>query len=108
MIRLLSRIDRKLARLPRTPEPPPGSFLTISKAAEVAGVSTTTIRRAIRLTDGPDRLPALDQSLGRGRATWRIDPVALDAWRRRREGRPPTPAPQSVRTSRGKAGQFRF
>jgi hypothetical protein len=107
-IRLLARIDRKLGLLLRQHDRRPGDLLTIAQAAAAAGVSPTTVRRAIRLPDGPDRLVAYDQSLGRSRPSWRIDPADLDAWRKRREGRPSAPSPRTVRVSAGKAGQFKF
>lgn len=108
VIRLLSRIDRKLCLLLRQQDKQPGDLLTIAQAATVAGVSPTTIRRAIKLTVGPDKLVAYDQSLGRNRASWRIDPTDLDAWRKRREGRQFTPLPRTVRVPVSKAGQFKF
>ena len=109
VIRLLARIDRKLGLLIRQYDQPAGSFLTIKQAARFAGVSETTIRRAIRLPDGPDKLVAYDESLGRKRATWLIDPAVLDAWRKRREGRTAAPAPPlTVPVPGGKVGQPKF
>ena len=108
VVRLLARIDRKLGLLIRQHDQPAGSFLTIAQAARLAGVSENTIRRAIRLPDGPDKLVAYDESLGRKRARWLIDPADLDAWRKRREGRLPGPLPRTVRVSTGKPGQFKF
>lgn len=108
LIRLLARIDRKLGVLVRGRDRPPGGLLTIAQAAARAGVSPTTIRRAIALRDGPDKLAAYDQSLGRKKASWRIDPAALDAWRTRHEVKPPAPAVRTVRGAGRKAGQFKF
>ena len=74
------------------------------------GVSPTTIRRAIHLPDGPDRLVARDLSGGRKKkACWRISQADLDAWCKRSAGRPGAPAPPpTVRVSAGKASQFKF
>jgi hypothetical protein len=86
----------------------PDDLLTIAKAATAAGVSRTTIYRAIHLPDGPDKLVAYDLSLGLKKANWRIDPAALDAWRKRGEGRTAVPSPRTVRVSAGKPRQFKF
>ncbi len=108
VVRLLARIDRKLGVLLRQADKRPGCLLTIIQAAAIAGVSPTTIRRAIHLPDGPDKLHAYDQSLGHSRASWRIDPADLDAWRKRREGRPAAISPRTIRVSAANDVQFKF
>lgn len=107
IVRLLTSIDRSL-RLLRQNDRQPDDWLTVAQAAVRASVSQTTIRRAMRLKDGPDKLLSKNVGNGRMRPTLRIDPKDFDAWCKRREGRPPAPAVRTVRVSAVKSGQFKF
>ena len=82
-------------------------LLSIAQAATLAGLSDRTIRRAVALKSGTDRLPASNVGLGTHRPTWRIKPSDLEAWMDRDQGTP-TPRPRSVATPRGKFGHFKF
>lgn len=112
VIARLVRIDRKLGRVARRPDRRRADLLTIAGAAARTGLSQTTIRRAIHHSNPAHRLPAFNQALGNGRATWRIRRADLDAWAGRRNGgdsspsAPPSPTP--VRVPPGKGGQFKF
>ncbi len=106
-VRVLLRIERHLRRLLRQQQGD-GAALTIGEAARRAGVSETTIRRAVRSGRDADRLPAFDVALGSGKAAWRIQPADLDAWLKRREGAPSAPSRPMTRTSPAKSRHFKF
>jgi hypothetical protein len=108
-VRVLLRIERHLRRVLRHQQSADGGGLTVGGAARRAGVSETTIRRAIRAADDRDRLPAFDIALEAGKPAWRIRPADLDARLKRREGGPtPPPARPTTRAAGGPSRHFKF
>lgn len=104
---LLIRIDRNLSRLLRRLEEPADHRFTVRKAAATAGVSITTIYRAIHASKAPHRLRAFNVGTGK-KATWRIDPTDLDAWVKRKERKDTLPSPQTYQSRPGQSRHFRF
>ena len=73
----------------------PQQDVSVKQAAQIAGLSEKMIRRAIKRD-----LRAYDCSLSPGRATWRIDLIDLEAWRKRKPAKPfqePKPAYHPVK-----------
>ena len=104
---LLLDIDSKLSVLVKDGHPESRAYLTIKQAAAKAGVSETTIRRAIHARREANRLRADDGATGK-KPCWRINPADFDAWMKRKEGGTQLPPLQTYRSKPGPSRHFRF
>lgn len=95
-------IDEKLS----LPSLGPDGWMTIAQAAQVAGVSEKTIRRAIKAEDAKRKLTSFDIS-NSGRPLYRISRSDLDVWMRENlGGTESTPRPPVFRPSSGDKDYF--
>jgi excisionase family DNA binding protein len=104
---LLLHIDSKLSILVKDSHGEPHAYLTVKQAAAKAGVSETTIRRAIYARREANRLRADNVATGK-KPCWRINLADLDAWMKRKEGGIQLPSLQTYRSKPGPSRHFRF
>jgi hypothetical protein len=107
LYQLLLDINSKLSILVKDGHREPQSYFTVKQTAAKAGVSETTIRRAIHARSEVDRLRADNVATGK-KPCWRINPADLDAWMKRKEGGTQLPPLQTYRSKPGPSRHFRF
>src|SRR4051812_38445995 len=99
-LELLESINTGVWRMAEMPRTSTTTALTIRDAAERAGVSQTTIRRAIHTPEDKDRLAASNVALGKSKPSYRIRPADLEAWLTRQAGgSQPPPARPATRVA---------